>query len=139
MRLSPEACFILSYTDQGETMHYRYLYTILASIVLLVFGACGQPANNAEPVQAGEVVDLSGTVVDTIGDCAFDGVCAYIVDTDRGQVTAIWSEGMVRCEGSLEQNIAVGDTVDIRAAAIAENRVSICASQDYFIQMRQAQ
>jgi hypothetical protein len=125
-------------------MPSRYLFTMLASILLLALGACGQSAGGTEPLQAGEVVELTGTVVDTIGDCAFDGICAYVVDTERGQVTVIWSRGLSiveaedvpPCLGSLDQGIAVGDTVDIRAAAIAEDRVSICASQDYFVQVQ---
>jgi hypothetical protein len=78
-------------------------------------------------------VDLSGTVEETINDCAADGICAYVVATEQGRVTVVWAEGMQRCEGSVAPDIAVGDQVSIRAAVTAPDRVSICGSPDYFI------
>lgn len=108
---------------------------VCASVsLLLTCGACAQAASSAGSLQVGEGVTATGTVVDRIDDCAFDGICAYMVDTDRGQLTAIWAEGAVPCAGRMDQNIALGDAVDIHAVATAAQQVSMCGAPDSFIQ-----
>ncbi len=115
-------------------MRYRSRLIATASVLLLgLLAACGPSAADPAPLPVGAEVELTGSVEETIDDCAFDGICAYVVATDRGRVIAVWAEGMLRCAGSLEPGIAVGDRVAIRAAVTAPDRVSICGAPDYFI------
>jgi len=115
-------------------MRYRSLLIATASALLLgLLAACGQSSADPTPLQVGADIELTGIVEETIDDCTFDGICAYVVATDQGRVIAVWAEGMLRCAGSLEPGIAVGDTVALRAAVTAPDRVSICGAPDYFI------
>ena len=117
------------------------MYTMLTrmfmiSFLALLLGACG-PAGNAEPVEltVGKAVQMQGTVVDTVDDCAFDGICAYVVDTGQGEYNVIWSAGMtpVPCQGDIDTGITVGDTVEFSAEVRTADSVSVCPSADYFV------
>ncbi len=117
-------------------MNSIFTRMFMISFLALLLGACG-PAGNAGPVEltVGEAVQMQGTVVDTVDDCAFDGICAYVVDTDAGAYNVIWSEGMtpVPCQGEIDTAIAVGDTVEFSAEVRTADSVSVCPSADYFV------
>lgn len=118
-------------------MHGKHIYAIVIGILVLILSGCGQSNagddNAANPLVVGTVVQLTGTVVGTIDDCAADGICAYVIDTDQGQYNAIWAEGMIPCEGQLADNIGVGDTIEANGQATNADSVSICAAPEYFI------
>jgi catabolite regulation protein CreA len=114
-------------------MLYRITLTGLAGMLFLLLTACGQ--NSSTTLNIGDEVNLTGTVVDTIDDCVVDGICAFVVDTDRGRINAIWAEGMTRCAGTMDSAIAVGDTVNIRGTVTAADSVSICGGANYFIRI----
>lgn len=114
-------------------MRSKLILAGLAGILILFLSACSQNTGRQPDLQIGSEINLSGTVVDTIDDCVVDGICAYVVDTDQGRITAIWAEGMQRCEGTMDAGINVGDTVTIRAEATATDTVSICSRATYFI------
>ena len=116
-------------------MLYRITLTGLAGMLFLLLSACGQHSSNATALNIGDEVDLTGTVVDTIDDCVVDGICAFVVDTDRGRLKAIWAEGMHRCAGTMDSGINIGDTVNIRGAVTATDSVSICGGAGYFIRI----
>ncbi len=79
-------------------------------------------------------VTVSGTVSGTIDDCAFDGICALVLDVNGETVNVIWAEGMLQCQGQYAGDIAVGDTVDAFGIARDDNSLSICPSPDYYVQ-----
>ena len=72
--------------------------TVLISAWDLLEDYSKQQATNPSH-NGGEVMTVSGTVVDMVGDCAFDGICSYIVESDSGQYEVIWAEGMMQCLG----------------------------------------
>lgn len=113
-------------------MLYKITLAGLAGMLFLLLTACGQSSTT---LNIGDEVNLTGTVVDTIDDCIVDGICAFVVDTDQGQINAIWAEGMRRCEGTMDSGIAVGDTVTIRGAVTDADSVSICGGAGYFIRI----
>ncbi|MFP4439278.1 MAG: hypothetical protein ACLFVO_18710 [Chloroflexaceae bacterium] len=117
-------------------MNSIFTRMLLISFLALLLGACG-PAGNAEPAEltVGEAVQMQGTVVDTVDDCAFDGICAYVVETDQGAYNVIWSEGMtpVPCQGDIDTGITVGDMVEFSAEVRTADSVSVCPSADYFV------
>lgn len=82
---------------------------------------------------------LSGEVVDFISDCAFDGICAYIVETNAGeQVTVIWAEGdSPNCMNDPfnggDTDIQVGDTLEATGRVIDDNTISGCGDEVYNI------
>ncbi|MEL6408462.1 MAG: hypothetical protein AAFR81_29110 [Chloroflexota bacterium] len=82
---------------------------------------------------------LSGEVVEFISDCAFDGICAYVVETESGeQVTVIWSEGMSpNCQNDMfnggDTDIQVGDTLEATGRAIDDSTISACGNDSYSI------
>lgn|GEM_PF-2507234 len=96
-----------------------------------------QPMNDDSSQQATRQV--TGEVVEVISDCAFDGNCAYVVETDSGeQVTVIWAEGMSPiCQNDPFQggdtNINVGDSIDSFGRVIDDNTISACGDPSYYI------
>ena len=89
---------------------------------------------------APDVMPVGGTftvvapVIDTIDDCAFDGICALVLDTGAfGEVPAIWASGMIACQGQLEDGIVIGDTVEVYGEVLADNQVTICTAPEYYI------
>ncbi len=86
-----------------------------------------------------ETRQVSGEVVEFISDCAFDGNCAYVVETDAGeQVTVIWAEGSSPiCQNDPfnggDTNIEVGDTLDAFGRVIDETTISGCGDSSYYI------
>ena len=122
-------------------MRLRLLFPILIGLLAVVMGACGQAGatggangdngNTGEPPAVGSTARLTGEVVDTIDDCAFDGICAYVVDTDQGQYKAIWEPGMIPCEGTMDADIVVGDTIEIFGEVVDTDSISICTDSTY--------
>ena len=76
---------------------------------------------------------VTGTVIGTIDDCAFDGICALVVDTDSGVYDVIYAPGMMMCEGSYDGNTLIGDTVEIYGELTEQSTITICTSSDYYI------
>ncbi|MGF1507273.1 MAG: hypothetical protein ACFB51_19420 [Anaerolineae bacterium] len=107
------------------------------AVLSLILAACSSAANaggnGSAGLTAGEEVTLRGEVVGTIDDCAFDGICALVIETEQGRVDAIWAEGMLRCEGSFEDGIQIGDTIAVFGIVRSSSEVSICPSADYYI------
>lgn len=123
-------------------MKANLIYAIVIGLLVLLIGGCGQSSPSATTptstpavatVTVGEAIQIQGTVVDTINECIVDGICAHVVDTDTEQYTVIWAPGMIPCEGQVEPEIAVGDTVDVYAEVQAADTLSVCTAQDYFI------
>jgi hypothetical protein len=85
------------------------------------------------PMNAGEVLTFTGTIVEHINDCIFDGICAWVVESDGTRYTVIYSPGMMMCpnpNGIIEE-IAIGDTVAVTAEVVGENELLLCNSTDY--------
>lgn len=82
---------------------------------------------------------VTGEVIEFIGDCAFDGICAYIVETGSGEaVTVIWAEGMSPiCQNDPFQggdtDIEVGDSIDSLGRVIDADTTSACGDPSYYI------
>lgn len=89
--------------------------------------------NTGEPRAVGSTARLTGDVVDTIDDCAFDGICAYVIDTDQGQYKVIWAPGMMPCKGTMDDNIVVGATVEVFGEVMEVDSISICTDSTYII------
>ena len=125
---------------------------VMSLIVLTVASACTWwfegPTRPEEPptlppaAQAPEVgsdLQVTGTIIDTIDDCAFDGICAYVVDSkDFGAVNVIWSEGMTMngCSGQFEGQPQVGDNIEalgLVTEMLDGTSITICASQAYYV------
>jgi DNA/RNA endonuclease YhcR with UshA esterase domain len=90
------------------------------------------------PMDDAQVQSVTGTVVGTVDDCAFDGICAYVVDTGAGEVNVIWSEGMTMngCQGEIGPNIQVGDAVEAMGAvstALDGESISVCGDASYYV------
>lgn len=124
-------------------MRFRFTFPILVGLLAVVLSACGQTGatgggsngdvNTGNAPTVGGTARLTGEVVDTIDDCAFDGICAYVVDTDQGQYKAIWAPGMISCEGTMDEHIVVGDTVEIFGEVTEADSISICTNSTYSI------
>ena len=97
--------------------------------------AYATPSLDVEPAPR----QVSGEVVEVISDCAFDGNCAYVVETESGeQVTVIWAEGMSPiCQNDPFQggdtNINVGDSIDSFGRVIDDSTISVCGDPSYYI------
>ncbi|GAB5494347.1 MAG: hypothetical protein Phog2KO_45620 [Phototrophicaceae bacterium] len=83
---------------------------------------------------------VSGEIIEIIGDCAFDGNCAYVVETAEGEeVTVIWAEGMSPiCQndpfnGLGNNDIDLGDTIDSLGRVIDATTTSACGDESYYI------
>ncbi len=99
-------------------------------LLALLLANCGPQAPAPAP---GDEIQFQGTVVDTIDDCAFDGTCALVVETDTGRYTAVWAKGMRQCMGDFAGGVDIGDEVDVLGSAQESDRVSICDSDTYYI------
>jgi hypothetical protein len=86
---------------------------------------------SSPPFTVDQEVTVTGTVIGTITDCAFDGICALVLDVDGAEVNAIWAEGMLPCEGQYEDGIAVGEVVEAFGIARDANSLSICPAPRY--------
>lgn len=121
----------------------------LAILTLLIFSltACSLfdfLGNGTESVNEGEndmqsTRQVTGDVIELISDCAFDGNCAYVVQTDSGEaVTVIWAEGSSPiCQNDPFQggdtDIQVGDSIDSLGRVIDDNTISGCGDLSYYI------
>lgn len=82
---------------------------------------------------------VTGEVIELIGDCAFDGNCAYVVEIESGEeVTVIWAEGMSPiCQNDPFQggnsDIQVGDSIDSLVRVIDASTTSACGDTSYYI------
>ncbi len=113
---------------------------IIGLITALVLGFLGlffivESDTTAEPPEPDTiVVNLAGTVTGTIDDCAFDGICAFIID-DKTEV--IWANGMMQCLGSMDNDITIGDQVEVYAEVPLNttrgSQVTICTGEEYYI------
>lgn len=91
------------------------------------FDLLGSDAQEASQLVVGQPATVEGEVIEIISDCAFDGTCAYILDTDEGQYTVIWADGMTCVNFDAEvDNAAVGDTVRAYAMVESTDTLSIC-------------
>jgi hypothetical protein len=81
----------------------------------------------------GEVLTFTGTVVEHINDCIFDGICAWVVESDNTRYTVIYSPGMMMCPNpnGIVEEIGIGDTVAVTAEVVGENELLLCNSTDY--------
>ena len=100
---------------------------------LTEFTVTSNSTSSDDPIgDVGTVITVTGEVTGSIGDCAFDGICATIITTDDGKtIDVIWAEGMVRCEGQYE-DIAQGQRLEARAEVIGASQVSICRDATYY-------
>ncbi|MCA9884505.1 MAG: hypothetical protein KC546_02090 [Anaerolineae bacterium] len=131
-------------------MKQNFLKTMAFSlIVIVIVSACtwwfeGPPRPDEPPMpveapQVGEDLQITGPVIDTIDDCAFDGICALAVDTkDYGLVYVIWSEGMTinGCSGQYEGEIGENDEVEAFGQVtelLDGTAITICPSADYYV------
>ena len=76
---------------------------------------------------------IAGTVIGTIDDCAFDGICALIIDANSVIYNVIYAPGMMMCEGTYDGNAVIGDTVEIYGELDEQIAITICTSPDYYI------
>lgn len=85
----------------------------------------------SEPV--GEVLSFTGTVVEHINDCIFDGICAWVVESDGTRYTVIYAPGMMQCPNpnAITDEIVIGDTVEVTAEVVGTNELLLCNSTDY--------
>ena len=93
------------------------------------------PDNNEQATR-----QVTGEIIEVIGDCAFDGNCAYVVETADGeQITVIWAEGMSPiCQndpfnGNSNNDIALGDTIETLGRVIDDTTTSACGDESYYI------
>jgi hypothetical protein len=115
-------------------MQYSYIHAGLLLLLALLLAGCGLGTRGEGRVLVpGDEVQLRGTVVDTIYECVVDGICALVVESDGGRYTAVWAEGMQRCEGEIEDGLARGDAVEVHGVAQDTDRVSICRSDTHYI------
>jgi hypothetical protein len=101
-------------------------------LLALLLANCGPQAPAPAPAP-GDEIQFQGTVVDTIDDCAFDGTCALVVETDTGRYTAVWAEGMRQCAGDYAGGVVIGDEVEVFGNVQEDDRVSICDADTYSI------
>lgn len=93
-----------------------------------------------DPSASADTRQVTGEIIEVIGDCAFDGNCAYVVETADGeQVTVIWAEGMSPiCQndpfnGAGNNDIALGDTIETLGRVIDDTTTSACGDESYYI------
>jgi len=98
-------------------------------------GGLPVPPPMSEPT--GEL-SISGIVTGTVDDCAFDGICALIVEAEDSTYQVNWAEGMMQCMGEYTGDVAVGDTVDVFAATLEPGTLSICSGEQYYIRKSNA-
>ena len=108
---------------------------ILGFFTVGVSNSVPMSSSDGMPATAGEVETMfTGTVTGTIDDCAFDGICAFIVNES---MEVIWTNGMMQCMGSMDNDIAVGDNVEVYAGTIfndnGSSSFSICSDEEYYI------
>lgn len=81
-------------------------------------------------------IQLQGIITGQIFDCIFDGICAYMINSETlGPVTVIWATGMLRCEGILAPDLQIGDKINVFGRQISPDEISICAEPDYYIRI----
>lgn len=119
-------------------MFLRVILPLLAALSLsgcdALFESFAGSGGSSPGLIPGTVATVQGEVVGTVDDCAFDGICALVLATDAGTVDAIWAEGMMRCEGTLADNLGVGDTVTATGIVREPDALSICPDPSYSIQ-----
>lgn len=112
--------------------------TFLLTLVALTVSACGLFGFSTSPdtpdLNPGDTITLTGEVVDTIDDCAFDGICALVVEADGERWEVIYAPGMMMCEGEYDGQAGVGSTVEVYAE-VTENpgELTICTTTGYYI------
>lgn len=84
---------------------------------------------------------INGTVSEIISDCAFDGICGYVVSSENGDdVAVIWAEGMsLNCSndmfGDNSRDIVFGDTIEAYGRITDEAQITTCGDDDYYIKL----
>lgn len=80
---------------------------------------------------------ISGTVVENVYDCIFDGLCYVVVDTGAGKMDVIYIPGMMRCDNSNAANegydLEVGDTVEAFGEISPEGALMLCSRDAYYL------
>lgn len=118
--------------------------TPLLLLIALTISACGLtdlfsggseavPNADTPPSNSVDNINLTGTIVGTVDDCAFDGICALIVETETGNIQVNWAEGMMQCLGEYTGEVTVGDSVEVFAAPVEPGIVSICGGEQFYI------
>ena len=127
-------------------MKKQFVIVSVLCFIAIVATACnlfsfmGVETMGSEPppppiVQSG-LISVTGTVIGTIDDCAFDGICALVVDTDSGVYDVIYAPGMMMCEGTYDGSAVIGDTVEVYGELAEQSTITICTSPDYYINMQ---
>lgn len=131
--------------------------TILTGLLVLFF-ACplfsqvfeppmpdGEPVMPAEPtVEVSSPVDeaeltIQGTVTENVHDCAFDGDCYVVVQTDDGgQVNVIYTSGMLLGCPNLNLDptlwdLAAGERVEAFGEVWNDGSIMVCTRDDYYL------
>ena len=98
------------------------------------FGIEEQPVRPSNPPM--REITIIGTVIGTIDDCAFDGICALIIQGETQTYNAIWAQGMIPCEGQMDNPIPMSATVEVFGLQQDIENISICPSADYYIKIK---
>ena len=87
----------------------------------------------SEEAPMGTVLTINGTVIEHINDCIFDGICAWVVESNGIPYTVIYAPGMMQCPNpnAITEEIAIGDTVEVTAEVVGTNELLLCNSTDY--------
>ena len=81
----------------------------------------------------GEEITVTGTVVGSIDECAFDGNCAHVLNVDGAEVNVIWAQGMMQCQGQYDDGIQMRHIVEAFGVAVDRNSLTICTSPEYYV------
>ena len=99
----------------------------------LIFIGCTSPNPS---LNIGETAAIEGAIVDTIDDCAFDGICAVIVETDQGRITVNWAEGDVPCLGQMDSSLPSEVAIEAFGQVLAEDTITICSDASYYLRVK---
>jgi len=119
-------------------MFLRFILTIFTMMFLC---ACSWlyefPVASADlSTQMGEVITLRGEVIGSIDDCAFDGICAAVVASDRGEINIIWTNGMMQCLGEFSENLPSGSQIEARGEVVDSTSITICTNESYYLRLQ---
>lgn len=96
-----------------------------------------EPVEDEPPMIDGELT-IQGTVVEHVHDCAFDGYCYVIVETDEGtQYNVVYAPGMMVCPNpNLDPNLwdlAAGEKVEAYGEVIEDGSILLCNRDVYYL------
>ena len=117
---------------------------IAVLVILFAVTACTwfiNPQEETEPIgEVDSIITISGTVSETIDDCIFDGMCAFVIATEaHGNVTIIWSEGdSPNCANDMFGDLAnhtvqIGDIVEAMGRVVSADAITTCGNDTFFI------